>query len=382
MSRVSCVLTAILAALASGCAVRTPQTYRLVPQDRARVLVPPGVAGVETGSVALTATGTAWRPACDPPGDAVTVRARGKTLRVTVSRDALLRQPPGWLSQWAAVTEMQGCMPPGRSWELVGRIVESLPLDPSAAHRLLHSGTIQKGYIDLTPGYRLQVVTPVMKAGAAEDAPIVATTSVAGTDRQIDVTIRASENLTGVETAWYAVEPRRPGPGATIVPVAVERVVAGRSEKADSPLANYLQFAPGAAYYRLFYKTDPADNGVTHVVLAAPTMAELDARTGALAADGSMCRTSDPSVCAVFPRRVGVNPLIAVSVNGSEVRLPVGSTVRGAIQAARGRAPDDAVPAMKVFKPFGGKLAPVEFDAATRQILDLVLLGGESLSWE
>jgi hypothetical protein len=35
-----------------------------------------------------------------------------------------------------------------------------------------------------------------------------------------------------------------------------------------------------------------------------------------------------------------------------------------------------------VLKPYGGKLAEVEFDRASSAILDMTLLGGESISWK
>jgi hypothetical protein len=164
-------LAALLAALSAGCAARKPQTYRLVSQDRARILVPPGVAGAEAGSGTVSVGAAAWRPECAPTGNAITVQPRKGTLRMVVSRDELLRQAAGWLREWVVLLEKRGCIAAGRGMELATRIVESLPLDPAAAHRLLHAGTIQKGFVDILPDYRLQVVTPIMKDGATTVSP-------------------------------------------------------------------------------------------------------------------------------------------------------------------------------------------------------------------
>jgi len=376
-------ILAVLVLVAPACAPRRPQTYRLVPQDRARILVPPGVATAEAARATLVAAVADWRPSCTPEGAALVIQPRKKSVRIMVSRDALLQEPPGWLSQWSADAEAHGCLAPGAGLEFAMRILESVPLDPSAAYRLLHADNIQKGYIDLGLEDRLQVVSPIMKAGAAPDAPIVETASTSGNDRQLSVTLRTTDNLIGVETAWYAFQPRPDRAGTTIVPLAAERTIQGKTEPAASPLTNYFQFSPRAAFYRMFYKTDPADNGITEIMVTAPTRAELDRRTQALTKDFSLCQKSDPEMCMVIPRRVAVNPFMMVTVNGTEVRLAIGSSVRRAIQTGQGPPRvQEVLPQLEILKPYNGKLVPVEFDRSRQEILDVMLLGGEHVSWK
>ncbi|HUI55688.1 MAG TPA: hypothetical protein VLY04_11995 [Bryobacteraceae bacterium] len=379
----SLLLTLALFLTTAACAVRAPQTYRLIPQDRGRVLVPPGVATLAVTQATFTVEIPSWRPPCNPTGDAVAIQPSGKKLRITVTRDSLALQPPGWLGQWTAEAEAAGCLAPGKGLEFASRILDSVPLDPSVAYKLLHADNIRKGYIDLGPEDRLQVVSPIMKAGVAPDAPILETATASGNDRQITLDVRTTTNLIGVETAWYAFRPKPDHIGSTIVPIAAERSIQGRKEPADAPLTNYFQFSPSAAFYRLFYKTDPADNGITEIVITAPTRAELDRRTQALSADFNLCQKSDPDMCTVIPRRVAVNPFLLVTVNGAETRLVIGSSVRNAIMAGGGPPRgQEVLPQLTVFKPYAGKLVPVEFDRSRQEILDLVLLGGESISWK
>jgi hypothetical protein len=382
-SRAAQWLVAVLALLAPACAVRKPQTYRLAPSDRTRVLVPPGVASADTARATLAASITAWQPSCAPGGGAILVRPGKRKIHLTVSRDALLGQPPGWLGEWTAGAEAQGCLAAGEGLALATRILESIPLDPSAAYRLLHADGVRKGYVDLGTETRLQVVSPIIEASAAPDAPVLATAAVSGSDRQIAVTAQTTPNLLGVETAWYGFQPKRGRAGSTIVPLAAERSIAGRTESADAPLVNYFHFSAGVAYYRLFYKTDPRDNGITEIMLAAPTRAELEHRTQALMADFSPCRESDPEMCMVIPRRVAVNPFLAAIIDGAEVRLAVGTTVRRAVQAGHGPTrTEEVLPSLRILKPYNGKPVPVEFARSRPEILDLVLLGGESVSWK
>lgn len=366
-----------------GCAARGPQTWRLAPQGRAEVLAPPGVASADAARGEFSAPAPAWRPPCAPAGNAVTVRKRGRRVRVTVDRAELLRQPAGWIAEWTAAAEQQGCLAQGSGLDFAIRILNSVPLDPAAVRRLLHSDSVRTGYTDLGQETRLQVISPILKQGADPEAPIVQVGPTTGTDRSLQVTVQAPDTQYGVEVAWYAFQRRADGNGSTIVPMGAERRIGNRTEPAAAPLTNWLRFAPSAAFYRLYYKADLADNSLTEIIIAAPSRAELDRRTERARDDLSLCQQTDPEMCVVIPRRVAVNPDIVVTVNGVETHLIAGSRVRNAIQANGGpKQSQDALPQLAVLKPYAGKLKPVVFDRTRPDILDLVLLGGESISWK
>src|ERR1017187_613276 len=149
------VLTAalLLSMFTSGCAVR--QTYRLVAQGSGRVLIPPGVSKPDVGQRTFTADIAAGHGSCALAEGAVTIQSRHGHVRVTVTRDPLLKQPAGWLSAWTAQAESQGCITAGEGLKLAARIVESLPLDPRAAWRLLHrpaNGLCRSRRRDQAPG--------------------------------------------------------------------------------------------------------------------------------------------------------------------------------------------------------------------------------------
>src|ERR1022692_4475042 len=310
----------------AGCAAKKPTTYRLAPQGH--VLVPPRVIQPDLAQAQLTAAVVQWRPACAPDGNAITVLPRKKNkVLLTVSRDTLLKQPVGWLAEWTTKAEAQGCLAPHTGLNLAMRILESLPFDPSAAYRLLHADNIHKGYVDLGPQNELQVVSPVLKEGTASDAPVLETTSVTSSGAHMDVVVKASPNLIGYETAWYAFRLKADGSGSTITPLGAERTIAGKKEPEAGPATNWFQFPAQAGYYRMFYKTDPADNGITEIVIGAPTPADLDRLTRAMSADTATCEKSESTMCVVVPRQVAVNPFLHATVNGNDVRLNLGSTV-------------------------------------------------------
>jgi len=371
MSRVLAA-TLLLSIVTTGCAVR--QTYRLVTQDAGRVLIPPGVSRPDVGQRTFTADIAAGPGACAPVESGIAIQSRKGRVRVTVTRDPLLKQPPGWLSAWTAQAESQGCIAAGEGLKLAARIVESLPLDPRAAWRLVHADDRQTGYVDLGPETRLQVVSPIMREGAPPDAPILDVSDLTGEGNRLTLTLKSTPNLVGYETAWYAIQPKAGQIGFAITPLSAEKHIEGKVEPAIAPTTNYLKFGPQAAYYRLFYKADQGE--VVEVVLAAPTRAELDRQTQAFNSGPALCAQVPSQTCVVIPKRVALNPFLAIAVNGSEATVPVGSTLRAAIHVER------VPPDLKVYKLYAGKPVPVEFDRASPEILGLVLTGGEKISWK
>jgi hypothetical protein len=372
-----------VAVLTSACAVRQSQTYRLAPQTSAHVLIPPGVATPAATHAAFTMKFAKGRP-CASSADAVTVESRGSKLRVLVARDALLRQAAGWLRQWTTQFEAQGCIPQGTGMDFAARILESVPLDPSAAYRLLHGDNAQQGYVELGPENRLQAQAPILKSGNSPDANVIEIASVTGNDRSLNVDVHESDEAIGVETSWYTLRPKPDGAGTTIVAVSAERRIDGKTEPVARPTRNYFPFAPEIGFYRLIYKADISGKGsTTEIIVGAADRIELDRRTRQVLDDFDTCKVSDPSLCAVIPRHVALNPVMAVTVNGREVRVGIRGTVRGAVRQAGGpQRAEEVLTSLTVRKPYGGKLVDVEFDRTGSAILDMTLLGGESISWK
>jgi len=376
------VLSVIVLWGASGCSARNPRTYRLAPVLNAPVLVPPGIASADVARGAVTIPRPKGVP-CASPGEAIALERHGGNIRLTVMRDALVKQPAGWLRSWTADFESAGCIPAGTGLELAARILESVPLDPSTAYQLMHADSIRQGFVELGPENRLQTQAPILKSGNSPDANVIEIAAISQSGNTLNVDIHASEELLGVETAWYALRPKADGPGTRIVALSAERRIDGKPEPAGGPLKDYFPFAPEIGFYRLIYKADLTDKGATtEIVVGAPGRAELERRTRRVLDDFNVCKVSDPSLCAVIPRHVALNPVLAVTVNGQEVRVGIRTRVRSAIiQSGGPKRVEDVLPALMVKKPYGGKLVDVEFDRASSAILDMTLLGGEEISY-
>lgn len=377
MHRLSLLVVPLMAIVGAGCAVKRA-SYVLVKGNAGGVLVPPGVANADLSHRSFSTDIAAGRNPCPPGGDALRATTRGKRLRITVSRNALAAQPQGWLWNWTADAESQGCIKAGEGLRLVSRIVESLPLDTDVAYRLLRPQS-RLSSVEIGPESQLQVVTPIMRNSDSSNGPVVETTGISGSDAAINVEVKGTPNLLGYETAWYRVVSKTDDTGFTFLPLSAERTIQGNTEAVGAPIANYLRFPSRANFYRLYLKADVDGKANTQMLITAPTRSELDQRTNSIEADPSLCAGPD-SLCVVIPRRAAINVWMAVWVNGAELRIR-GGTVESAVRAAGEKEAERLLPRLTVKRPYRGKLASVEFDRASREILDMPLIGGEKISW-
>jgi hypothetical protein len=213
--------------------------------------------------------------------------------------------------------------------------------------------------------------------GLMADGPYTTT----GKGYSLTVTGESTDNLLGYETALYAVEPKPGRIGSVIVDRSADLYIQGKTERRSHPLTNYFRFAPDAGFYRIFYKAE--QNRFTEFVIAAHTSAELDSETKTLQESGlsASCENLPKGNCVAIPKDTAVNPMISVTVNGSEELLPRGGTVFQAISISGERQPEAVLRNLKVHKFWNGRLVDVRFDRSDAAILKLVLTGGETISW-
>jgi hypothetical protein len=346
----------------SGCAARhtASQTWRLTNS----ILIPPEVAGPEVARRTFTVAVEAGGGTCPP-----VLRVHGKHLQITVSREMLLRKPNGWLAAWSEQMEASKCIAQGEGPKLAEAVAGSLPLDPDLVFKLLYATDRQSGQVDLGPGIRLQVVSPIMEDGKNFSPPVPVQVSGSGNTLNLALAVPA---MLGYETALYDILPAQGRPGFMIVPLGAERHIGGSTNHVSQPATNYFQFSPQTAWYRLYYKAGETD--FTALIVGARSRAELSASI-------TSCEGQPAGMCVQIPRHVAVNPMITVNVNGSEVQLNWGSTLGGAIRAAGERQPNLVLPRLSLSKPHTGRLVAVDFDRSDPKVLDLVMTGGESISW-
>jgi hypothetical protein len=343
--------------LALTCAIHRPDpTFQLSARDSAAVLIPPDISSAALEQRTLDIRGVRGTSPCPREIVPITIHRSRARFRVTVRPGLLVRQEPGWLADWTAVLEQQGCLAPGTAMEVAVRIAQSVPLDPSHSYRLLYSPAGG----EILPQSRIQVVSPILRPGAG---PAL-----------------ASADLLGYETSWYTVVPRPDRTGFAIALLSAERTVSGRTGKLAQPSFNPFRFAPEASFYRLLYKQD--QTGLAAWIIAGRTRSDLNQRTRSLEEGSGTCEAMAPAWCTAIPQDAAVNVMLPVTVNGAPLFVRWGGTVGEAIRESGVRAPDAVLPQLTVVRMYLGHPVPVAFDKRSPAILNLPLLGHEVISWK
>ena len=294
---------------------------------------------------------------------------------MTVTRDMLLQQPFGWLNEWTADLETQGCIAPGAGPELAEQIAEALPLGIDQAFHLLYSNQL-----DITPQMRIQVLSPILREGVANNNPVPGSAVTSGAGNSITINLKSSPNLLGYETASYAVQVKAGGVGLSIIPLYADRHVGAETERRFQPAVNYFQFPADAAFYRVFYEAQQTEYAA--IILAARTRAELERRAKILGTGTASCDKLNNELCVAVPKQVAINGLVPITVNGGETWVTWGTNIGGAVRAAGRQQEKMVLPKLAVYKLYHGKPVKVEFDHASPAIFNLIVSGGEVISWK
>lgn len=261
------------------------------------------------------------------------------------------------------LTERQskGCLSPLEGERLRRAIVENLPLPPAIAYFLQLGSFEVTGYIDLTPDFRMQVTDPIYPPGAE--------TSVA--------------NMLGYETANYIfIREGRENRMRLRLASAGEVPILGESFEKQT-LRNELPFSKSPGYFRLlFMAEESASNHITRaVLLSAPDenqFSQAIPRRGVSPTEFCATVSTTNVSCTVFPRNFGVSPELRILVNRKEVFLPVGGMVQEALNLENSEAPPAT---LKILRPFHDRLIPIKFDRSSGDVLKLVLLPGDQLTF-
>ena len=372
-------LLATFSLLLTACAARHPDlgVYRLLNAGPARILVPPGISDPAIAVRTLDFPLAGPVPStCRTRDEVVRVEPHREFLRITVHRDPLLAHPAPWLPDRTAALEQQGCIPPGKSAALAEQIVESVPMNPSDAYGLLHPAAATFGYVDLAPGYRLKLVSPILREGAPAGASALATNSVSGNDAKLSVTVKSSSDFLGYEISWYTVES-----GSKMTFSTAESHIGNQVTTSRRPRVNHFAFPETAACYRLFYLTRVSQADHDIAVLSAPTCAELNRQTPAFASDPDACAKAPPHTCVALPKEIGVTTYLTATANGAPLDVPAGSTIADVLRTAGVKQPTTVLPSLTVRRDYKGTLTAVEFDRAKPDILTLHVMGHEDIRW-
>ncbi len=212
-------------------------------------------------------------------------------------------------------------------------------------HSRIYGPYDRDAQVDLLPGMRVKVVAPILPDGlpASTDATIP----------DAPGTILVRSNISGHETSYFAVSPWRFESG--------EVVAGGERRPLTMPEASRIEVPVQLPRVRLLFQRRVSRDDRPIALLAAASIEDLD-REGA--------RTP-----ITVGKGVAVSPEIPIVVNGARVWVALGSRV-GSV--ARGGGLIEKLALRRMYR---GKPVAVRFDRRSRRVLEMLLNGGDELTW-
>jgi hypothetical protein len=352
-------IVAICVCLLSACR-HAPLAYTLKLEGRTPVLTPP----VSKPEIKSARKHPAQKKGCDVEAESFSVAWHGNTAQVGVKTETYYSAPPPPSQQQgtAAVTvaesgpriysdslaqlegfrealaarEDSGCFRDDEGAHLRQAITETFPFPPQIAAFLRFGTYMRTGFIDLTPGFVLRLVTP---AGADPDVSFYEVKPVDGRVR-IVLASGVSKALTAPETPAYF---------------------------------RYLYWTGGSTQFRT-------------TILGVPEHAMLNSATTQFLADpqGYCAKPGAGISCQSIAVSVGMNAGFYVRVNGKDTFVRLGGQLGEALgEALNGmrlvNGPRTVPQNVTVRRMFHGKLIPIKVDAAAG-ILGLVAMPGDEIT--
>jgi hypothetical protein len=318
---------------------------------------------------------------CDIPGDLISLRWQGSTADISFHSQTFFAlssdQSPNQIGRGMYVdpllaidkfrltlAERQaiGCLRAIENERLRRAIVERFPLPPAIAYFLQMGSYDITGYFDLTPDFRMQITSPIYPAGTEPSA----------------------KALLGYETANYTFVGEEPDSRTRLRLASATEVLIGAAPIEKRALRNELPFDRSPAHFRLLFMTDEtsSDRITRAALLSAPDetkLAQAVANRGNRPDDFCTALSIDDVNCTILPKNFGVSPELRVRVNRKDAFVRVGGMVQEVLDLENPEA--GPPPSLKVLRPFHGRLIPIKFDSSSRDILRLVLLPGDQITF-
>lgn len=163
------------------------------------------------------------------------------------------------------------------------------------------SPTMVRTYVELQPGWRVRVVTPVLKSGKYVADFRAMPPSSGGA-----IELSAGDDFVGYETSFYRVSPAAPS-GVSIEFISSTVTVDGKESQKQQPIVRLFQMPAAARHVRLVFLTRVSRADHNQAILAAAELNELDRLTTLVEADpATNCRVQDSSYCEWVPEGIAV----------------------------------------------------------------------------
>jgi hypothetical protein len=358
-------IIAVFVCLLAACR-HQPQAYTLKQEGRTQVLTPP----VSKPEIKKARNHPAQKKGCDIEGESYSVAWHGNTARVGVKGETYYAPPPTSPGQpigtptasiaetgpriyidsitaletfreALAAREDSGCFRDDEGAHLRQAITEAFPFPPQVATFLRFGAFLRTGFIDLTPGFVMRLVSP---AGADPEVSFYEVKGVTN-DGRMRITLASGAGK------------------ALTVP--------------ESP-----------AYFRYLYWTGGWTHSFRTTILGVPERAMLRDATEQFLADpeGYCAKPGAGMFCQSIGVSVGMNAGFYVRINGKDVFVRLGGQLGEAVGEAengmRRVGRQQPLPQnVTVRRMFHGKLIPIKVDGAANNIFGLVAMPGDEITF-
>lgn len=169
---------------------------------------------------------------------------------------------------------------------------------------------VDKSYVDLEPGWRVRVVTPILSSGEFKMQP--KEFHAEGKT----VALQTGEDFLGYETDYYAVSARN-GNGVVVRFGSGEFTSNGKSSKRSHPLVPLFDLPESVRYVRLLFLTRASQTEHDQAILGSSSLADLDTlRKRVEESPAENCKIQPEGICSWVPAGIAVQPEKRISASG------------------------------------------------------------------
>lgn len=174
-----------------------------------------------------------------------------------------------------------------------------------AVHKPMQPAAViaSHSYVEFQPGWRLQVVVPILKSGGY-NVKLQEMKTENGT-----IQLKTTDDFVGYEIDHYSVESRKDGGVAIEFRTAEVHMNDGKKSNRSEPRLRLFKLAEDLRYVRLAFLSRLSPSEHDAVILAASTREQMEALTASVEDNPSQaCSESMPEVCSWVPEGVSVQP--------------------------------------------------------------------------
>ena len=373
MARLKLVLVAVLVAACTGCALRqSGSTYRLSEINSQYFLLSPDAAALQDNHQTLhISRKDDKQKACSIKGPWFSFYpasgSKPQWIAETPSAAAWERSSGAvdMMDQWQGFEralyglQQRHCFgSPDEYLSAKQRIAASLS-PPSGDSLYYRYGFGPGGYVDLAPGMQLRIERDFFGARSTDyQGTTITNYEISGNDA-------------GIAIEFLRVEKRSAG-STTPVPIS-----------SDIELATQFATAPCLRLFLLNLAVS-ANTKAPAILIGASSKEELNAPTQAIESDPAIaCSTLQHSTltCALFDGSVTVSPMLEVFVNGAPTYIPIGSRLWVVLPHLTDAQQARLMRTLRLRRRFQGKLVDVKFVPDSNTLSQLLLVGGDRISW-